>query len=168
MAENYWLTVHYPPFLNGGDKEWLLDVFEKSRESKVRVGDMVFIYETQKHPSVREGERIIPRMLGAKRIIALVKIVSPAVRSGGPEILVEEDRIHDWQWQAGTQLMEFCDFSLDELRHVLGNPRWTGYIKGGLQQLSHQQYDNILRSSRTPTSPDELRRCERRYLPNQG
>ena len=140
---NYWLTIHYPMSAEEQDAEWRSWIFLK-RHKNLRVGDRVFIYETETNPTYMEGDCPITRPRGRKCVIALVRAVSEVrEHDGGPEIL-SDGREHDWKFVAETELERDCHISLDELREALERPGWCARVAGGFMELSRAQFNRIL------------------------
>lgn len=140
---NYWLTVHYPMSKEEQDANWRYWIFLKKRRN-LRVGDRVFIYETETNPSYIKGNRTITRPLGRKSVIALVRIAGEVrPHDGGPEVL-EDGTVHHWDFIAETYLERECDVSLDELRQALERLGWSARLFGGLKELSEVQFNRIL------------------------
>ena len=139
----YWLTVHYPMSTAERHAEWKYWIFLKKRRN-LRAGDRVFIYETETNPSYVEGNRTITRPPGRKVVIALVRAKGDVRQhDGGPEVL-EDGRIHDWNFVAETELERECYIPLDELRQALERPGWCARVFGGLMELSEAQFNRIL------------------------
>lgn len=140
---NYWLTVHYPMSQEQQDAEWRYWLFLK-RHRNLKVGDRVFIYETETNPSYIEGNRTITRPRGRRGVIALVRAVGEVRKhDGGPEVL-EDGRVHYWNFVAETELERECHIRLDELREALERPGWCARVAGGLLELSETQFNRIL------------------------
>ena len=139
----YWLTVHYPMSTAERHAEWRYWIFLKKRRN-LRARDRVFIYETETNPSYVEGNRTITRPPGRKAVIALVRAVGEVRQhDGGPEVL-EDGRVHYWNFVAETELERECHIPLDELRQALERPGWCARIFGGLMELSEAQFNRIL------------------------
>jgi hypothetical protein len=91
-----------------------------------------------------EGNRTITRPPGRKAAIAFVRAVGEVRRHvGRPEVL-EDGRIHYWNFVAETELERECRIPLDELRQALEMPGWCARIFGGLMELSEAQFNRIL------------------------
>jgi len=144
---NYWLTIHYPMSTPEIYADWRYWIFLKNHRN-LSTNDRVFIYETGTNPSYINGNRTITRPPGRKEVIALVKVKGNVRPHDDPQEVLEDGRVHEWNYFAETILERECSISLDELRQALGKPGWCARVYEGLMELSEDQFNRILAKCR--------------------
>lgn len=146
---NYWLTIHWPPpkFEPYTKESYWVYLQEGKQQSGtcVKVGDLIFIYETETGPKIKSKN---PRIIGKKGIIALAKAISTLERTSQRPTEYEDDTIRHWTWQIKAQLVKKCYIPRKKVCGVLGyKPKYNfrGYKRrgDGLGKISITQFNAL-------------------------
>jgi len=154
---NYWITTHWPPFLQDKPtlsspdpqyhyRVYLPDGREEAGQEMMK-GDYVFIYESKTGRPLRNGRNYA---YGRQSVIALVRTTSPIQEKSDEEPEEYADgSIICWKWQAETQEQEIGFCSRVNVCRALGYRegytfRGFGDKHSGLKKLSKKQYEALL------------------------
>ncbi len=155
---NYWITTHWPPFLqdkptpSSPDPQYHYRVYlpdgRQHAGQELQPGDYVFIYESKWGRSRKDGEKYAEP--GRQGVIALVRATSPIQEKGDVEPEEYADgSIICWKWQTETQEHEIGFCSRVNVCRALGYRegytfRGFGDKRSGLKKLSKKQYEALL------------------------
>jgi hypothetical protein len=154
MNNNYWMTIHWPPLDEQEEiakwRYWVfLDERYSSRGRDVKVGDQVFVYETESAPRLIKSGRIIDYQPGSKAIIALVTINRGMEKDRYAKIEKHEGgREFCWRYhfQTSPSSIQGIKIPLKRIRKALKyKPQWAPQIPGGLMRLSEAQFKHLIK-----------------------